>query len=238
MTCDRNRGTEPGTEPDEDTDRFWRDTTRMNNAVEHWLERYEKPAPGAKVTKSISFIKFGTRLNRFPGICHGGALFTLMDEVMLRVVVANTFLDKGLGFMKMGKNYWRQQFMEDKPPQEVPKGWLVMASIDVELFAPVLRPGAVGIEAEVLEDKGHKMSMSPVMSDGQGKCLLQAEGLWVKLGKTMTTSIYTKYTATITHASGLDIQALQHQKIRSAVLRCAPVATVSYHTCACVKYPG
>ena len=175
---DRDRGTEPG----EDTDRFCRETICANNGVRHWVELYEKPAPGAKVTKSISLIKFGTGLNGFPGICHGGALFTLMDEAMLHILVANTVLDNGLGFMKVGEDYWRLQLHDGKSAQDVLKGRLATASMDIKLLAPVLCPGAVGIETEVLEDKGIKMKMRATMRDRQGKPLIQAEGLWIKIG--------------------------------------------------------
>jgi acyl-coenzyme A thioesterase PaaI-like protein len=155
VACERQRGTESG----EDTDRFCRDTMRANNGVRHWLELYEKPAPGAKVTKSISLIKYGTGLNGFPGICHGGALLTLMDEAMLHILVANTVLENGLGFMKVGEDYWRLQLHDGKSAQEVLKGRLATATMDVKLLAPVLCPGVVGIETEVLEDRITKMRM-------------------------------------------------------------------------------
>jgi acyl-coenzyme A thioesterase PaaI-like protein len=178
VACDRDRGTEPG----EDTDRFCRDTMRANNGVIHWLELYERPTPGAKVTKSISLVKFGTGLNGFPGIAHGGALLTLMDEAMLCILSVNTVLETSLGFMKVGEEYWRQQLLEGKSAQETLKGRLATATMDVKLLAPVLCPGVVGIETEVIEDKGHKMRMRATMRNKQGKPLLQADGLWVRIG--------------------------------------------------------
>jgi acyl-coenzyme A thioesterase PaaI-like protein len=178
VACARDRGTEPG----EDTDRFCRDTMRANNGVIQWLELYERPALGQKVTKSISFVKFGTGLNGFPGIVHGGALLTLLDEAMLSILSTNTVLETGLGFMKVGEEYWRQQLLEGKSPQETLKGRLATARMDVKLLAPVLCPGVVGIETEVVEDKGHKMRMRATMKDKEGKPLLQADGLWVRIG--------------------------------------------------------
>jgi acyl-coenzyme A thioesterase PaaI-like protein len=178
VVCDRDRGTEPG----EDTDRFCRDTMRANNGVVHWLELWERPALGAKVTKSISFVKFGTGLNGFPGIAHGGALLTLMDEAMLCILSVNTVLETGLGFMKVGEESWRQQLLDGRPPQETLKGRFATARMDVKLLAPVLCPGVVGIETEVIEDRGHKMRMKATMKDQEGKPLLQAEGLWVRIG--------------------------------------------------------
>jgi acyl-coenzyme A thioesterase PaaI-like protein len=155
---------------------------RANNGVIQWLELYERPALGQKVTKSISFVKFGTGLNGFPGIVHGGALLTLLDEAMLSILSTNTVLETGLGFMKVGEEYWRQQLLEGKSPQETLKGRLATARMDVKLLAPVLCPGVVGIETEVVEDKGHKMRMRATMKDKEGKPLLQADGLWVRIG--------------------------------------------------------
>ncbi|RAR08355.1 thioesterase superfamily protein [Stemphylium lycopersici] len=178
IACDRDRGTEAG----EDTDRFCRETTRANSGVRYWVELYEKPAPGARVTKFVSLIKFGTGLNGFPGICHGGALLTLMDEAMLHILVANTVLENGLSFMKVDEDYWRLQLHDGKSAQEVLKGRLATPSMNIKLLAPVQCPGIVGIETEVLENKGIKMKMRATMRDRQGKPLIQAEGLWVKIG--------------------------------------------------------
>jgi len=177
IACDRERGSEPG----EDTDRFCRETMRANHGVRHWLELYEKPAPGEKITKSISLIKYGTGLNGFPGICHGGALFTLMDEAMLHIMVANTVLEHGLGFMKVGEEYWRLQLNEGRSAQEVLKGRLATAGMSMKFLAPVLCPGVVGIETDVLEDKTNKMKMRAIMRDRQGRPVVQAEALWVRV---------------------------------------------------------
>lgn len=155
---------------------------RANYGVQHWVEVYKQPAAGAKVTKSLSLVKFGTGLNGFPGICHGGALFTLMDEAMCYILVANMVLDHGLPFMKVGEDQWRLQLKDGKPAHEVLKGRLVTASMDTKVLAPVLCPGIVGIETEVLEDKGNKMRIRAVMRDRQGKAVVQADGLWVRVG--------------------------------------------------------
>jgi acyl-coenzyme A thioesterase PaaI-like protein len=154
---------------------------RANNGVRHWLELYKKPEPGAKVTKSTSLIKYGTGLNGFPGICHGGALLTLMHEAMLHILVANTVLENGLGFMKVGEDYWRLQLHDGKSAQEMHKGRLATATMNVKLLAPVLCPDVVGIETDVLGDKGTRMRIKATMRDRQGKRLLKVEGLWVKV---------------------------------------------------------
>ena len=101
---------------------------------------------------------------------------------MLCILSVNTVLETSLGFMKVGEEYWRQQLLEGKSAQETLKGRLATATMDVKLLAPVLCPGVVGIETEVIEDKGYKMRMRATMKNIQGKPLLQAEGLWVRIG--------------------------------------------------------
>ncbi|KAF1942014.1 hypothetical protein EJ02DRAFT_454678 [Clathrospora elynae] len=174
----RGRGAGPG----EDTDRFCRDTMSSHDGVQQWLELYEKPAPGAKITRSLSLCKFGTGLNGFPSICHGGALLTLMDEALAAVMVANETLETGIEFSKLDEGFWKRAQVDGRPVQEVLKGRMVTAKLDIKFLAPVLCPGIVGIEVDVLENRGHKMKITGTMKDVKGKPLLQAEGLWVKIG--------------------------------------------------------
>lgn len=180
VTHNRNRGAGPG----EDTDAFCRYTMRAHNGVQEWLELYEKPTLGNSVKKSVSLCKFGPGLNGFPGIAHGGAILTLMDEALAYVMVANETLTNGVEFTKLGAETWREMLADGRPPQEVLKGRFVTAKLDVKFLRPVLCPGVVGIEVEILENKGHKMTMRGIMKDGHGSPLMQVDGLWVKMGGT------------------------------------------------------
>lgn len=62
------------------------------------------------------------------------------------------------------------------------KGYLVTAHLDVKFMKPVFCPGIVGIEVTMLQNKGHKMNIRGVMKDVKGTPLVQADGLWVRLG--------------------------------------------------------
>ncbi|KAH7392701.1 hypothetical protein BKA66DRAFT_412353 [Pyrenochaeta sp. MPI-SDFR-AT-0127] len=177
---ERTRGAGPG----EATDVFCRDTMRAHDGVQEWLELYEKPASGNNVTKSLSLCKFGLGLNGFPGIAHGGAILTIMDEALAYFMVANETLASGVDFTKLGEETWKQLLADGRPPQEVLKGRFVTAKLDVKFLRPVLCPGVVGIEVEVLEKQGHKMKMRGIMKDEKGLPLIQVDGLWVKMGGT------------------------------------------------------
>lgn len=164
----------------EDADRFCKDTIRSYNGIQHWVELYQKPAPGSKeVTRTISLCKYGTGLNGFPGICHGGAVMTLMDEGLAFAMVASELERKGNW---LGDFPWRKAFDAKRPITEILKGFMVTAKLDLKFMKPVLCPGVIGIETEVLENKGNKMKLRGVMKDGNGTPLLQADGVWVRIG--------------------------------------------------------
>ncbi|KAF2257083.1 hypothetical protein BU26DRAFT_446336 [Trematosphaeria pertusa] len=180
----RTRGTRSG----EDSDRFCRDTMSSYDGVQHWLELYEKPAPGSTtITKSVSLCKFGPGLTGFPLICHGGAIMTIMDEALAFAMVASEAVTAGLevaDWAEIIAQDWRDGGLakEGRATEEALKGYLVTAKLDMKFMKPVLCPGIVGVEVEMLENKGHKMKMRGVMKDGEGTPLLQADGLWVRLG--------------------------------------------------------
>lgn len=163
-------------------DVFNRETMRANNGVQHWLELYPKPAPGESVTRSVSLIKFGNGLSGFPGTCHGGALLTLMDEALAYIMVANEIESTESDFTKLGNGQWKEMHEQGRPLSELLKGCYVTAKLDINFLNPVICPGVVGIETELLETKGHRMKMRAVMKDGKGTPLMQADGTWVKLG--------------------------------------------------------
>jgi acyl-coenzyme A thioesterase PaaI-like protein len=177
----RTRGADPNLVPD----RFCEATMRSPDAVQAWLELYQKPLPGTKIViKTLSLIKFGNGLHGLPGICHGGATLTLMDEGLAFAMVANIIQEMGhtSAFKTFGGAEWVELFNAGKPPQEVLRGRLVTAKLDIKFLRPVLCPGIVGIEVEVGELVGSKMTMKGVMRDAEGKTLMEAEGLWIRIG--------------------------------------------------------
>ncbi|KAF1999120.1 hypothetical protein P154DRAFT_523521 [Amniculicola lignicola CBS 123094] len=173
-----------GTGPDEAADKYCRDTMWADNSVQQWIELHEKPAAGTTtVAHSISLVKFSIGLMGFPGIAHGGAIMTLMDEALGYAMVACE-MERGVGdWNDVGA--WGKRAVAGKSVAEIAealKGYMVTAKLDVKFMKPVLCPGIVGIEVKMVEDKGHVMRMKGVMMDGEGTPLLEATGLWVRLG--------------------------------------------------------
>ncbi|KAH7398678.1 hypothetical protein DE146DRAFT_498568 [Phaeosphaeria sp. MPI-PUGE-AT-0046c] len=165
------------------TDIFCHSTMRANNGVMQWLEVYPKTPTGGKIMKTASFIKFGEGVNGFPGICHGGATMSFMDEGLAYAMVANEFMemDDHGGLAHQHAERW-EAIRKGTPLIEVLKGLFVTATMDIQFLGPVVVPGMVGIETEVLELKEHKIKIRGVMRDVTGRPVMQADGLWVKIG--------------------------------------------------------
>jgi acyl-coenzyme A thioesterase PaaI-like protein len=162
---------------------FTRVSMYANDGVQRWLETYQKPTtPDAPVTRTMSLVKFGPGLIGFPGICHGGAVATIMDEALAFFMIANQ-LEKGeVDPSDVTQGRWKELHEQDKPLSEVLKGWYVTAKLDLKFLQPVLCPGLVGIETELVEEKGRGKKIRAVMKDAKGTPLMQADGLWVKVG--------------------------------------------------------
>jgi acyl-coenzyme A thioesterase PaaI-like protein len=162
-------------------DHFCRKTMCTNDGVSHWVELYLKPAPGETVKKTISLVKFGTGLTGFSGICHGGATLSFMDEALGYSMVVNQIIDPGSAWSDKNNDYMGA-IKQGKSLAEVLKGMYVTAKLEIKFLQPVVAPGLVGIETQVLEIKGHKMKMRGIMKDAKGTPLMQADGVWVKIG--------------------------------------------------------
>jgi acyl-coenzyme A thioesterase PaaI-like protein len=163
-------------------DIFCRETIQTKDTIHHWLELYEKPTEGTRVNKSLTLCKFGSGFNGFPGIAHGGAMLAILDEALGFIMVANETLEHKADFLNLGHPDWRKFLEEGRPLQEVLQGRFVTAKLDVKFLRPVISPGIIGVEVEMLEHLGNKMKMRGVMKDENGIPLMQVDGLWVRIG--------------------------------------------------------
>jgi acyl-coenzyme A thioesterase PaaI-like protein len=118
----------------------------------------------------------------FAGICHGGATLSFLDEGLGYSMVVNEAMNAGSAWSTMGIDDAFAAIKQGKPMDEVLKGLYVTAKLEIQFLQPVMVPGLVGIETQVLESKGHKMKMRAIMKDAKGTPLMQADGVWVKIG--------------------------------------------------------
>ncbi|ORX93285.1 HotDog domain-containing protein, partial [Clohesyomyces aquaticus] len=174
----RSRNTQPG----DKADTFCRDTMHSFDGAHEWLEVHKKPASGtSKVKKALLLCRYGIGLAGFPGICHGGAVMTFMDEALGAAMVATETERLGGQWAGLDPGY-KGLVDEGRPIEEVLKGYMVTAKLDVKFLRPVLCPGVIGVEVDVLEDDGRKMRFKAVMKNGDGLPLVHADGLYVRIG--------------------------------------------------------
>jgi acyl-coenzyme A thioesterase PaaI-like protein len=166
---------------DPSTNKFGRLAMRANDGVSHWLELYLKPAPGEEVKRTVSLIKFGTGITGQPGIAHGGATMTMMDDGLACPMISNELVGHGDNLTKLQKEMW-EMIEQGKSVVKALEGYYVTAKLDVKFLRPVPVPGVVGIETEMLESTGKKMKMRGVMKDAKGTPLMQGDAVYVKLG--------------------------------------------------------
>ncbi|PSN63653.1 hypothetical protein BS50DRAFT_576274 [Corynespora cassiicola Philippines] len=177
-----------GDDADDKTDHYPEHTLQAPGAIQYWVEAYKKPDPSSKVpTKCVSLCKFGVALAGFPGICHGGAIMSIMDEALSALMFAMLVERRG-GPREDGSwgplgdvNVWRERLNEGRPIAEILEGQYVTAKLDFKFIAPVPCPGLVGVEVDLLEHTANKMKFRGVMKDSRGIPLLQADGVWVEL---------------------------------------------------------
>jgi acyl-coenzyme A thioesterase PaaI-like protein len=176
-TRDRGAGT------DKSLDVFCNQTLKANDGLQLWLELYKRPSKGSTtVAKCVVLCKFGLGLGGFPGIAHGGSLMSLMDEALALAMIATETEKRGDGEWQGVSQESIKALKDRRPVAEVLKGYLVTAKLEMKFLQPVICPGIVGIEVDTLEDKGYRMIMRGVMKDGDGRPLLQADGIWVRIG--------------------------------------------------------
>jgi acyl-coenzyme A thioesterase PaaI-like protein len=162
-------------------DRHCRLTLQCEDGISHWLELVQKPTAGTNdVLKTVTIVKYGEALNGFPGILHGGAVATLMDEALGFAMVASEIALYGR-FGTLPPD-WKTRLAEGQLRKDVLKGNMVTAKLEIKFLKAVPCPGLVGIEVDILERKGHMIKVRGMMKDESGALLAQADGLWVRIG--------------------------------------------------------
>ncbi|KAH8730417.1 hypothetical protein GQ44DRAFT_700278 [Phaeosphaeriaceae sp. PMI808] len=106
----------------------------------------------------------------------------LVDEGLAYLWVANDIGESNPDITGLHASKWEKLQKQGKPLAEVLQGYWVTAKLDIKFLKPVPCPGIVGIETELVEKKANRMRMRATMKDEKGVPLLQADGVWVKIG--------------------------------------------------------
>lgn len=111
---------------------------------------------------------------------------SMIDEALGNMMIAAQREAAGLNpdaWVALTDNTWDTPIEDHASLRSRMKSAFVTAQLSFSFLKPVLSPGIVGVDVQLVEHKGNKMRINAVMKDGKGTALVKAESLWIRLGK-------------------------------------------------------
>jgi len=132
-------------------------TLKTDDAIAGWVSLYRRPTAGRPLKDEVCvLLSLQPGLNGYPGVCHGGVVATLLDEVLSVLVV----------------EYRRSGVL---PVDNV------TAYLHVSYVKPVPTPAVVAVRGRIREVKGRKHFADGEVVSERGVVLAKAEGLFVSV---------------------------------------------------------
>lgn len=133
-------------------------TLNSPETIPAFITFYSPPEdPKAMVTELNAFISLGNLIDGWGGICHGGIVMTMLDEVMGQLPAVNKL--RGV--------------MADVE--------LMTAYLNTTFLAPVRTPTTVMITSRLVKQEGRKFYMNAVIRNEKGDELAKGDALFVQL---------------------------------------------------------
>ncbi|KAK4188074.1 HotDog domain-containing protein [Podospora australis] len=139
-------------------------TLNRTDAIPAYITFYSPPSPssGALVKEVSSLIALGPMVNGWDGICHGGIVMTLLDEVMGQLFAVN-----------------KQRKVMKKEP--LLTGWLKTKFLKPVYTGTKERANVVLVVAKLTEVEGRKHATEAVVYGEDGTELARADAMFVQL---------------------------------------------------------
>ncbi|KAI1272294.1 HotDog domain-containing protein [Xylaria sp. FL0933] len=142
----------------DDEDSLFADTINSERGIFRMLMVYEEPlSPTERVNELKTFLTLGSGLNGYPGVCHGGLVVAILDEVVSHLVPIN----------------------QDR--KTIPRGAHMTAYLNTRFIRPVSTPATVLARARLTKVEGRKVFLQGTLEDEKGIILAQADALFVML---------------------------------------------------------
>ncbi|KAI1323667.1 thioesterase superfamily protein [Xylariaceae sp. FL0255] len=143
-------------------DGLFAETLNTPKAIEFMLQVYTEPSlqsqtSGQLVDEIKCFLTLGSGLNGHPGVCHGGLVTTILDEVTGLFIPAN---------MKR---------------KLIPRGKIMTAYLNTTFIKPVPTNSTVMARGRLVKVEGRKYLTEGTVEDENGNVLARAEALFVML---------------------------------------------------------
>ncbi|KAM7207630.1 acyl-coenzyme A thioesterase THEM4 [Naviculisporaceae sp. PSN 640] len=133
-------------------------TLNTPETIPGFITFYRPPEdPKAMVTELNAFISLGNLIDGWGGICHGGIIMTMLDEVMGQLPAVN----------KLRGN--------------LPDVQLMTAYLNTKFLAPVRTPTVVMITSTLVKQEGRKYFINAVIRNERGQEMAKGEALFIML---------------------------------------------------------
>ncbi|KAF2967718.1 hypothetical protein GQX73_g5869 [Xylaria multiplex] len=139
-------------------DALFADTLNSDRGIFRMLQVYEEPlSPTEKVNEIKAFLTLGSGLNGYAGVCHGGLVMTILDEVISDLVPIN------------------------QRRKTIPSGTHMTAYLNTNFLKPVSTPTTILTRAWFAKIEGRKYFMQGTIEDESGAILARADALFIQL---------------------------------------------------------
>ncbi|KAI0143411.1 thioesterase superfamily protein [Xylariaceae sp. FL1272] len=139
-------------------DALFAETLKTDRTIKAMLQFYDRPATSKDRVEEIKvFLTLGGGLNGYPGVCHGGLVTAILDEVIGLLIPIN---------------------MER---EMILRGTYMTAYLNTTFVKPVATPATVLARASFTKVDGRKYFAIGSIEDGNGTVLARADALFVQL---------------------------------------------------------
>ncbi|KAI1505746.1 thioesterase superfamily protein [Biscogniauxia marginata] len=137
-------------------DAFFAETLKTQSTISAMLEVFEDPpSPLERIDHVKTFLTLGSGLNGHAGICHGGLVTTILDEVIGLLIPINK-----------GRN-------------AIPNTDYMTAYLNTTFFRPVPTSTTILAQARIVRAEGRKYYTEATIENKDGEVLARADALYV-----------------------------------------------------------
>lgn len=139
-------------------DAFFGRTLNTAETIDACVSLYRRPTPpgSSRIDEVLTLLSLGSGLNGWPKVCHGGAVATIVDEVMGVLLSVN-------------RHHGDAQF----------RGTTMTAYLNVKYLKAVATPQVVLVKAKFQQVKGRKRFVESTVMNGEGDVLAEGSALFV-----------------------------------------------------------
>jgi len=137
-------------------DRLFAKTLNTADTLQGFIIFHPRPRnPTDRVAELKAFISVEKGVNGFGGVCHGGIIATMLDEVMGQHIEVN------------------------QRSRAIPYPLLMTAYINTRFMAPIRTPATIMVTSRLGEVEGRKYKFEAAIEDETGKKLAECDALFL-----------------------------------------------------------